>query len=60
MGRLGLSGVGKLPGQMGDCRVIQCEVPQPGVRLDVDGCVMVMKRDEINLILTGRKGLAHI
>lgn len=59
MGRLGLSGTGKLPGQMGDCRVILCEVPQPEVQFTVDGCVMVMKRDEMNLILTGRKCLTH-
>lgn len=59
MGRLGLSGRGKLPGQMGDCRVILCEVPQPGVQFAVDGCVMVMKRDEMNLILRGWKCLTH-
>lgn len=51
MGRLGLSGKGKLPGQMGDCGVILCEVPQPEVQFALDGCVMVMKRDEMNLIL---------
>lgn len=59
MCRLGLSGTGKLPGQMGDCGVILCEVPQPGVQLTVDGCVMVMKRDEMNLILRGGKCLSH-
>lgn len=58
MGRLGLSGMGKLPGHMGDCEVILCEVPQPGVQLTVDGCVMVMKRDEMNLILNGGKCLS--
>ena len=58
MARLGLSGTGKLPGQMGDCGVILCEVAQPGVQLTVDGCVMVMKRDEMNLILRGGKCLS--
>ena len=57
MGRLGLSGMGKLPWQMGDCGVILCEVPQPEVQLTVDGCVMVMKRDEMNLI--HRRGKCH-
>lgn len=57
MGRLGLSGTGKLPGQMGDCGVLQCEVPQPGVQLAVDGCIMVMKRDEMNLIFRGGRCL---
>lgn len=59
MGRLGLSGTGKLPGQMGDCRVILCKVPQPEVHFTVDRCVMVMKRDEMNLILRGGKSLTH-
>lgn len=59
MGRMGLSGTGKLPGQMGDCRVILCEVPQPWVQLAVDGHVMVMKRDEMNLILRGGKCLSR-
>lgn len=57
MGRLGLSGTGKLPGQMGDCRVILCEVLQPEVQFSLDGCVMVMKRDDMNLVLRGGKGL---
>lgn len=60
MGRLGLSGKGKLPGQMGDCGVILCEVPQPEVQFALDGCVMVMKRDEMNLILRRGKCLARI
>lgn len=59
MGRLGRSGTEKLPGQMGECGVLQCEVPQPGVQLTVDGCVMVMKRDEMNLIFRGGKCLTR-
>lgn len=59
MGRLDLSGTGKLPGQMGDCGVILCEAPQPEVQFTVNGCVMVMKRDEMNLILRGGKCLTH-
>lgn len=55
MGRLGLSGTGKLPGQMGDCAVILCGAAQPEVQFSLDGCVMVMKRDEMNLILRGGK-----
>lgn len=60
MGRLGLSGTGKLPGQMGDCGVILCEVPQPGVQFALDGCVMVMESNEMNLTLRGGKCLTHI
>lgn len=51
MRRLGLSGTGKLPVQTRDCAVILCEVPQPGVQFAVDGCAMVMKRDEMDTIL---------
>jgi len=57
MGRLGLSGMGKLPVQMGDYEVILCEVPQTGVTLFVDLSVMVTKRDERNLILSEWKCL---
>ena len=59
MCRLSLSGTGKLLGQMGNCGVILCEVPQPEVQLALDGCVMVMKRDEMNSILGGGKCLSH-
>lgn len=55
VGRLGLSGTRKLAGQTRDCGVILCKVAQPGVQFAVDGCVMVMKRDEMNLILWGGK-----
>lgn len=37
MGRLDLSGTEKLPGQMGDGRVIRCDTPQPEVQFTVDG-----------------------
>lgn len=55
MGRLDLSGAQKLPGQMGDGSVIRCDAPQPEVQFTVDGGVTVMKRDDINLTLRGRK-----
>lgn len=48
MGRLDLSGTEKLPGQMGDGRVIRCDAPQPEVQFTADGCVMVIKRDDIS------------
>lgn len=53
MGRLGLSDTEKLPGQMGDGRVIRCDAPLPEVQFTVDGCVI--KRDDINLTWRGRK-----
>lgn len=55
MGRLDLSGTEKLPGQMGDGRVIRCDAPQPEVQFTVDGGVTVIKRDDINLTWRGRK-----
>lgn len=55
MGRLDLSGTEKLPGQMGDGRVIRCDTPQPEVQFTGDGCIIVIKRDDINLTWRGRK-----
>lgn len=49
MGRLDLSGTEKLPGQMGDGRIIRCDTPQPEVQFTVNGCVTAIKRDDINL-----------
>lgn len=50
MARLGLSSMGKLPGQMGDWRIILSKVQlQPEVHFTADGCVMVMKSDDTKI-----------
>lgn len=58
MPRLGLSGTGKLLGRLEEGRLRETrlsEVRTPEVRLALDGCVMVMKSDDMNLKLRGRE-----
>lgn len=58
MSRLGLSGTGKLPGRVEEGRLQETrlsEVPEPEVQFAVDGRVMVMKSDDMNLQLGGRE-----